>query len=144
MGADIRPEDIDRAHRVGRMQAVNTGSEQNGNTDGNGARRSNIGREIIVKFCNYGARLKLLKGRATLRDEHAKIFINEDLTKTRMSLAYECRKLAKTKLIKKTWVFGGNIFVQDMSDRRIRMTCLADLDKFKADTAGAEMETAHS
>lgn len=89
VGADIRPEDIDRAHRVGRMQAVNTGSEQNGNTDGNGARRSNIGREIIVKFCNYGARLKLLKGRATLRDEHAKIFINEDLTKTRVSLAYE-------------------------------------------------------
>ena len=139
VGADIRPEDIDRAHRVGRMRAD---SEQNENTDR--ARRSDIGREIIVKFCNYSARLKFLKGRATLRDEHAKIFINEDLTRTRMSLAYECRKLAKAKLIKKTWVFGGNIFVQDMSDRRIRMTCLSDLDKFKADTAGAEMETAHS
>lgn len=53
VGANIHPEDIDWAHRVGRMQA---GNEHNGNTDGtngNRARRSNIGREIIVKFCSY-------------------------------------------------------------------------------------------
>ena len=126
------------------MQAGNEHNENTDGTDGNRARRSNIGREIIVKLCNCGARLKLLKGRASLRNENANIFINEDLTKTRMSLAYECKKMAKAKLIKKTWVFGGNIFVQDMSDRRIRMTCSTDLDKIKAGTAGAEMETAQS
>ena len=39
--------------------------------------------EIIVKFTNHDGRLKLLKGRATLREKKRKVYINEDLIKTR-------------------------------------------------------------
>ena len=70
--------DIDRAHCVGRMR------------DTNGA---NHGLEVIVKFNNSDARLHVLKGRSKLRAQRAKIFISEDLTKVRKTLAYECRHL---------------------------------------------------
>lgn len=49
---DITPQDIDRAHRVGRLRD-NHGL-------GSQSRKQNKGREIIVKFTNSSARLKYL------------------------------------------------------------------------------------
>ena len=69
LNIDLNPRDIDRSHRVGPVQPSSSGSEEP-------TRRRP--REIIVKFVNSQARLSLLKGRKTLRENKEKIFINED------------------------------------------------------------------
>ena len=134
VGADIKPEDIDRTHRVGivRDQNVNR-NDENEMADGRRFMR-NKGREIIIKFNNYNARLKMLKGRASLREQKANIYINEDLTKTRKDLAFECRRLLKAKSITKTWVYNGNVYCQDRSNNKVRVTSLEDLDRFKSNS----------
>lgn len=91
VGADIRPCDKDRAHQVGKVkpsEITGTGGVRARSTQHNG-------REIIAKFQNYNSRLKLLKGRAVLREVKERIFINEDLTQNRKSLSYECRQLKR-------------------------------------------------
>lgn len=126
VGADIDQDDIDRAHRVGRkMNAAETG-EATGRP-----RRQNFRREIIVKFHSHGARLQLLKGRAKLREERANIYINEDLTKFRRTLFYESRQLKKNKSIKKTWVYGGNVYIQDLNDSKLCVTSFSDLEALR-------------
>ncbi|MEW8546410.1 MAG: hypothetical protein AB2693_23070 [Candidatus Thiodiazotropha sp.] len=132
MGADIKPDDIDRTHRVGIARGLNV--NQNGENEMADERRAtrHRGREIIIKFNNYSARLKMLRGRASLREQRANIYINEDLTKTRKDLAYECRRLVKAKLVAKTWVYNGNVYLQDRSNNKIRVTNLEDLDKFRS------------
>ena len=124
IGADIRPEDIDRTHRVGKPMSDNSRANQ-------GPRVPQRNREIIVKFNNYSSRLKFLKGRAKLREQNANIFINEDLTMKRKNLAYECRKLKKAKSIIKTWVYNGSVFVEDRPGNKVHVTELEDLDAFK-------------
>lgn len=119
ISADINVPDIDRTHRVGKVQSDNTPG------------RKHAGREIIVKFTNYEARLRFLKGRAKLREQKASIFINEDLTKTRKNVAFECRQLQKKKLIKKTWVYGGNVYIIDNTDSRLCVKSLEDLAVFR-------------
>lgn len=114
-GADITARDIDRAHRVGKK---NTG------------RNRQADREIIIKFSTYDARLKFLKSRTKLREKNEKIYINEDLTKFRKNLAYECRDLRRKKLIKNTWVFGGNIYVEENSGNKVPIRGLNDIEKY--------------
>ncbi|MEW8546421.1 MAG: hypothetical protein AB2693_23125, partial [Candidatus Thiodiazotropha sp.] len=123
---DITPQDIDRAHRVGRPR--------DNHGIGSQSRNPIRGREIIVKFTNTSARLKYLKGRGVLREEKAGIYINEDLTKTRRDLAYECRRLQKSKRINKTWIYNGTVFVSDSSDNKLRITSLEDLQRFQPDS----------
>lgn len=132
VGADIKPEDIDRTHRVGVVRGQNVNrNDENQMADGRRFIRDK-GREIIIKFNNYNARLKMLKGRASLREQKANIYINEDLTKTRKDLAFECRRLLKAKSITKTWVYNGNVYCQDRSNIKVRVTSLEDLDRFKS------------
>lgn len=132
VGADIKPEDIDRTHRVGVVRDRNVNrNDENEMADGRRFIRDK-GREIIIKFNNYNARLKMLKGRASLREQKANIYINEDLTKTRKDLAFECRRLLKAKFITKTWVYNGNVYCQDRSNNKVRVTSLEDLDRFKS------------
>lgn len=123
--ADINLSDIVAAHRLG---------EENSEVDTDAARNvpnRKRCRDIIVKFSNFDARYKLLKGRAKLREEKSKVFINEELTRTRRSLAYECRQLKKKDLIKKTWVYKGNVYILDKSDLKLCVWCLEDLDPYK-------------
>ena len=124
IGANIAPSDIDRLHRVGRK--VGRGENQ-------GARRT---RDIIVKFTNYGARLAFLKGRKSLREQNASVFINEDLTSARMELAFECRNLKRAKIIKKVWTYNGNVFIEDNNDTRVKVVKLSDLAVYRVNNAG--------
>lgn len=124
IGANIAPSDIDRLHRVGRK--VGRGEHQ-------GARRT---RDIIVKFTNYGARLAFLKGRKTLREQNASVFINEDLTSARMELAFECRNLKRAKIIKKVWTYNGNVFIEDNNDTRVKVVKMSDLAVYRVNNAG--------
>ncbi|MEW8548473.1 MAG: hypothetical protein AB2693_33640 [Candidatus Thiodiazotropha sp.] len=125
IGAGIGPTEVDRAHRVGKLRGNDGADSANGEIRGRG-------REIIVKFTNYSARLKFLKGRAVLRNENANIFINEDLTKVRKTLAYECRRLKKARGIKNTWVYDGSVYIEDLRDQRIRVSCVDELAVFWA------------
>ena len=120
VSADIRPEDLDRSHRVGRPREVS----QNANT----VPRP---REIIVKLTNYRARMQLLKGRAFLRSTKAKIFINEDLTSARKEIAYECRGLKRDNKIRKVWTYNGNIFIIDNHDVKKQISSMSELDVYR-------------
>lgn len=120
VSADIRPEDLDRSHRVGRPREVS----QNANT-------LPRPREIIVKLTNYRARMQLLKGRAFLRSTKARIFINEDLTSARKEIAYECRGLKRDNKIRKVWTYNGNIFIRDNNDVKKQISSVSELDVYK-------------
>lgn len=120
VSADIRPEDVDRSHRVGRPREVNQNT--------NAVPRP---REIIVKLANYRARMQLLKGRAFLRSTKARIFINEDLTSARKEIAYECRGLKRDNKIKKMWTYNGNIFIKDNNDIKKQISSVSELDVYK-------------
>ena len=90
-------------------------------------------REIIVKFRTYGARLQLLKGRAFFCNRKENVYINEDLSKIRKNLAFACRQLRKNKKspVTETWVYNGNVFIQDNEDNKIRITSFEDLNPYK-------------
>ncbi|MCG8047964.1 MAG: hypothetical protein N0E48_20485, partial [Candidatus Thiodiazotropha endolucinida] len=117
---DLDPNDIDRSHRIGPVR-----------TDGDGGRQSTRPREIIVKLKSYQVRLALLKGRKTLRTNREAIFINEDLTQKRKSLAYECRQLKRERKILSTWVYDGNVFVTDRSGLKVKVTQDDELDPYR-------------
>lgn len=134
--ADIRPDDIDRAHRVGKPRIMGQNGGSQGNTN---AARVQRGREIIVKFQSHTARLNFLRGRAKLRDARAKIFITEDLTKLRNSLAFECRQLKRDKQINKTWIYGGNVYINDLNNTKLSITSQSDLDLYKAQRPGLQV-----
>lgn len=134
VNANVGPEDIDRAHRVGKVSGTN---------ENNGARATRS-REIIIKFTNSTARLSLLKGRAKLREQNVRnIYINEDLTPARKQLAYECRRIKRLRSskIKKTWVFAGYPHILDDSGNRVKITCLSDLDNYQVTDAAQAMNT---
>ena len=122
--AVISQSDIVATHRLG----IDSSNDL-------GAARCVIGknkcRDIIVKFSNYDARYRMLKGRVKLRDAHSKVFINEELTRNRRMLAYESRQLKKKDLIKKTWVYKGNVYILDKSDNKLCVWCLDDLSPTK-------------
>ena len=128
-GVDIRVSDIDRCHRVGKPKTA-TGENEDISDE---PREVKNKREIIVKFQTHAARLEMLKGRAYFRDRKEKIFINEDLTKTRKTLAFNCRKLKKDSNsgVEKTWVFNGNVYIQDSDNKKILVTSIEDLDPYK-------------
>ena len=117
---DIQPNDIDRSHRVNRV-----------NVDP--AVPDTRPREIIVKFTSYKSRTLFIKGRKHLRESKSSIFLNEDLTKPRKTLLYECRQLKKdtNSSISQTWSRDGKIFVKDNRDRTSRIMRPFDLEKFK-------------
>ena len=101
LNINISKEDIDRSHRVGRP-------------------RKNKPRPIIAKFVSYKTKSSIYKAKNKLKfttGEGQKIHINEDLTKTRLSVFQKALKLKKDNLIADTWTSDGNIFVKDRSLR---------------------------
>lgn len=139
VGADVGPSDIDRAHRVGKPTTIRTNTDTVNGRNGTNAQPPQ-GREIIIKFTNSTARLSLLKGRAKLREDRVKhIFINEDLTPARKTLAYECRRIKRLRNsnISKTWVYAGYPWILDRSGRKVKITCLSDLAPYHAREAPA-------
>ena len=122
--ADISQSDIVAAHRLGIDSSNDSGT-------GRSVVSKNKCRDIIIKFSNFDARYRMLKGRVKLRDAHSKVFINEELTRTRRMLAYESRQLKKKDLIKKTWVYKGNVYILDKSDNKLSVWCLDDLSPYQ-------------
>lgn len=120
LDVSLTPSDIDRSHRVGRLDDNGAGSR---------GRRS---RDIIVKFATYNARQRLYVKRKNLRETESlkNIFINEDLTKKRSKLLYDARCLVRTKKLKSAYASDGKIFVRDSLDHRHLIKGDIDLSVF--------------
>ena len=115
VGADIFYEDIDRSHRVGRIEA-------------------NKHRPIICKFTSYQAKMALMVKKKKLQSTDTKtlfkadkVYINEDLTSTRARLAKHARLVKKEGKILDTWTRDGVIFIKTASEAIVRVTSTADL-----------------
>ena len=135
----IGPGDIDRAHRVGRSKEGEVERDP-----GSSSARPLQNREIIIKFTNSAARLNLLRGRAKLREDNIRnIFINEDLTPFRKLLAFECRRIIRTKTskIKKTWVYAGYPHILDVAGNKVRITSMSELERYEVKGTGRQIDT---
>ena len=129
VNSNITSVDTDRAHRVGRIMTNNVADESSSHISPKGG-------EIIIKFTNSSARLNLLQGRSVLHDKKVKnVYLNEDLTPTRNQLAFECRRIKKSK-IEKTWTYAGYPHILDT----VKIVCLSDLKMYDPDDmkAGAQ------
>ena len=117
LGVELKPEDIDYSYRIGK--AIQ-------NTD-----QLKKSRPIIVKFSSYNACRKVYKCKVKLRNiKDKKIYINEDLTKTRLELSYQARQLVKKGKYKNTWTADGKVFLLKGENERPKMiTTKEDLDK---------------
>ena len=99
--AQIRPEQIERSHRLGAK------------TDRNGKIRQ---RAIIVRFGHENTRDAVYRARFMLKKKSGpKVFVNEDLTSTRAALAFQTRQLKKKGKVMDCWTAAGKVMVKDNS-----------------------------
>ena len=88
-------------------------------------------RDILIKFATYRSRKKMYKKRTLLKDKgHPGVFLNEDLTKSRMDLLYKARGKVKGTLLLGAWSSDGVILVKDNEGRVHRITSEGDLIDF--------------
>ena len=120
----VKPEHIDRVHRVGpRREGVSS-------------------RPILVKFATYRTRQLVYKKRSRLKlrnnteaeegDQNGRpnpIYINEDLTKYRSNLLWKARVKKKDKMINDCWSYDGNILIKDSKNKITTVHSLQDLEK---------------
>jgi exosome complex exonuclease DIS3/RRP44 len=102
----LQKSDIDRSHPVGKDK-----------------------KQLIVRFTNYAAKARLYAARKnlrTLQPPSNRIFINEDLTKTRHKLVKELIDLRRRKLVGNVWTFDGRIHVM-VGESRFLITCAQDI-----------------
>ena len=111
----ISPEDIDRTHRIGKMD-VNRGP-----------------RQVIVKFTSYRARERVVSARTTLRSSTVQLqdalFINEALTPQSSKILYQLRKMKKDGEIKNVWTNDGTFVVIDNHNNKKSAKTLIEADK---------------
>ena len=106
----LKPEHIVVSHRVGKPNQSRP-------------------RAIIARISNYQVRHQLIKSSKNLRDVAGmqNVSVNQELTKTRAKLAYQCRDLVRKKLAKSTFVWDGKIFVMDNKEVKHKVLHLDDL-----------------
>ena len=111
---DLSPSDIDRSHRVGKTPTWPRH------------------RAIIVKFATYRARSRFFRGRVNLKDNHTyrNVFVNEDLTASRVKLFEKARKLVKDNQLKQAWTYDGRVYVKTDNDERSVISKPSDLEEF--------------
>ena len=114
---DLSESDIGRSHRVGKP------------IPGTDVQH----RPIIIRFVTYRAREKVYRARSKLKN-NKEVYLNDDLTKKRDTLAFQARVLKRGGHIRETWVYDSKIFLKDQDDRRWIITRPADLAKFNPTT----------
>ena len=93
-------------------------------------------RPIIVRFKSENTRDAVLKARFRLkkhneRHHDARIYINEDLTVPRATLARECRVLKRTGKLSDCWTASGNVMVKDNQNKIRQIRSAADIQEIK-------------
>lgn len=127
LGTDVHINDIDRSHRVGKINAARARP-----------------REIIVKFSTFRARQKLYKLKTSLKDNgYNGVFLNEDLTKIRSKVLFDARSIVKAKGAKSAWSSDGTILIKDFLDVVHRVTVAAELTSIEFPPAPPDTEEMH-
>ena len=85
-----------------------------------GKKQEDRARPIIARITNYQVRHDLIKGSKNLPEikDFEKVSVNQELTKTRAKLAYQCRELVRKKFAKASFVWDGKIFVIDNKENK--------------------------
>lgn len=124
LDVQINRSDIDRSHRVGKID------DRGGSDRATGGSRRH--RDIIVKFATYNARQRLYRKRKDLRDNEdtRHLYINEDLTRLRSKVLFDARCLVRTGKIKAAYASDGKIFVRDNGEHRHLIKTFSDLSMF--------------
>lgn len=105
MKLEIKPSDIDRVHRIGRV-------------DGD----SDKTRPLLIKFTNYNARRSVFTNKKILKGTN--IIIREDLTISRLNLL---RSALKHYGLRNAWSRDGIIYVKDSKNKISRLEKSAEL-----------------
>ena len=130
--------EIDRLHRVGKPEANRT-------------------RPVLIKFATYRSKRRVLEkrrflnpakrteARQSLRDvmigpetedeakanhiekQGSRLFLNDDLTRSRAQLLYECRQAKKKQLITDCWSYDGSIIVKTLTNKILSIKTSSDL-----------------
>ena len=90
----LTKHDFVRSHRVGRK------SEE----------KDTPRAVIIVRFTSHNTKVAVMRNARKLKGTH--IFINEDLTKVRSTIAWEARSLKRESKVADTWTRDGIVFVK--------------------------------
>ena len=91
LGIDIKQEDLDRSHRVGKVK-----------------RNDNKARPIIVKFPRYAVRNKVFSNKKKLKGK--KLLITESLTVYRMKILNEARQKYG---VRNVWTYDGRVMYKE-------------------------------
>ena len=89
----IGTSDLVRSHRVGRKTEDRS-----------------TPRDIIVRFTTHNTKTAVMRNARKLKGTH--LFINEDMTRSRATIAWEARTLKRERKILDTWTRDGTIFVK--------------------------------
>lgn len=99
VGVDLKIEDIDRSHRLGKPMSAATNQTKP--------------RDIVVKFVSYRTRAQFYKARVQTKTKGYKgIFVNEHLTKARATLLFEARRRVKSKQLASAWSMDGTVMIK--------------------------------
>ena len=120
-GANIAASDIEQAYRIGKRNSQTPQTPPNPLTPV-------VKRPIIVKFANRSTKKLSVKSKTKLPKG---IYINDDLTKARSTVAFRARTLVKSKAAKTTWTDDGKVFIIDNADKKHIVTTEKALDDLK-------------
>ena len=89
----MRSYDIVRSHRIGRKNP-----------------EKETPRDIIVRFTTHNTKVDVMRNARKLKG--TQLFVNEDLTKVRSTIAWEARTLKRQNKVADTWTRDGTVFVK--------------------------------
>lgn len=120
----ILPTEIDRCHRIFRPTAATN------------IQPKPKPKDIIVKFVSYKSKASLMSKipMEKLRADNEskpfddRIYVSDDITRTRSKILFMTRKLKKTKRIKDTYARDGRILIKTKTDRVFHVTTEKELD----------------
>ena len=96
---DISTNDISRSHFIGKVR--------------------NWKSQVIVRFLSYRCREKVYNSKRNLKNDADRIFITENLTKTRTNLVKSLADLKYNQNIKTCWITDGRVYAKlNESSRR--------------------------
>ena len=104
---EVNESEIDRTHRVGKRQA---GYKP---------------RAIIVKFCSYQSKAKVMKSKTILKGKP--LFVNEDLTAVNKRLFDVARRELRPLPV---WSSDGKILVKLQNERVVRVKSEGDIKQY--------------
>ena len=145
----IIPEDIEVAHRLGKPPPKPLPSQQQPAESsphsataeaapGSAPASKATTRAVLVKLASRRTKGRIMDDRSNLKDNPytlqdgttAKVYIGDDLTKRRATLAFKARQLRNDGLIQDTWITNCKILVKNKHGRISQIYVEDDLKEF--------------